>query len=221
MAQLSASVICADHLNLFEDLSQCHKNGIDQFHFDVMDGNYVPRFGLYPEILKQIKENFNMPVDVHLMINDPEKYIDLFADNGADIFTFHIEATKHPTRLIDKIIKKKMKPGIALNPSTPVSNIKNLIGIIDYVLLMMIDPGVLGSPIYDFVYDKILETKFLFIEKNIKKYTIQIDGGVNLNSISKLITSGANNLVCGNSTIFRKHEDTIENQIKLITKLIS
>ena len=221
MVLLSASVICADHLNLFEDLNQCQQHGIDQFHFDVMDGNYVPRFGLYPEILKQIKLKFNVPVDVHMMIRDPEKYVELFAANGADVYTFHLESTEHPTRLIDKIIKNKMKPGIALNPATPTNNLKNLIGIIDYVLLMMIDPGVLGSPVYDFVYDKILEVKFLLVQKNIKNYTIQIDGGVNLNSISKLLSSGANNLVCGNSTIFRKNENTIEEQIRIVRKLIS
>jgi len=220
MVKLSASVICADHLNLIDDLIQCHQSGIEQFHFDVMDGNYVPRFGLYPEILVKIKENFSIPVDVHMMISEPEKYVELFANSGADIFTFHIESTNHPTRLIDKIIKNKMKPGIALNPATPTSSIKDLIGLTDYILLMMIDPGVLGSPVYDFVYDKILETKLFFVQKNIKNYTIQIDGGVNLNSISKLISSGANNLVCGNSTIFRKHEDTIENQMKIVKKLI-
>jgi ribulose-phosphate 3-epimerase len=166
MVKLSASVICADHLNLIDDLIQCHQSGIEQFHFDVMDGNYVPRFGLYPEILVKIKENFSIPVDVHIMISEPEKYVELFANSGADIFTFHIESTNHPTRLIDKIIKNKMKPGIALNPATPTSSIKDLIGLTDYILLMMIDPGVLGSPVYDFVYDKILETKFFFVEKN-------------------------------------------------------
>jgi len=221
MTKLSASVICADHLNLIDDLQECHTHGIDQFHFDVMDGNYVPRFGLYPEILAKVKEKFSIPVDVHMMISDPEKYIELFANNGADIYTFHVETTKHPTRLIDKIIKNKMKPGIAINPATPASTIKELIGLVDYVLLMMIDPGVLGSPIYDFVYDKITEIKFLFVQKNMKNYTIQIDGGVNLNSIVKLVSSGANNLVCGNSTIFRKFENSIENQIKLVRKLIS
>jgi ribulose-phosphate 3-epimerase len=167
MTKLSASVICAEPLNLFSDLKICLDSGIDQLHFDVMDGIFVPRYGLYPEILAEIKNNFNVPVDVHMMTKNPENYIDVFAKNKADYFIFHLESTSNPTYLIEKIKEKNMKPGIALNPATPSSSVKDLLGLVDYVLLMMINPGVLGSPVYDFVIDKIAEIKYLFVQKNV------------------------------------------------------
>jgi ribulose-phosphate 3-epimerase len=219
MSKIAASVICANPLNLFKDLHECAHNGIDQFHFDVMDGIFVPRYGLYPEILTQMKKEFSIPVDVHMMTENPEMYVETFKKAGADIYSFHIEATKHPTRLIEKIKQHDMRPGIALNPGTSVSAIKELIGQIDYVLFMMIDPGVLGSPVYDFVFNKIAEVKSLFEQKNIKNYVIQIDGGVKVDTISKLMSAGCNNLVCGSSTIFNK-SSSISNQIKFVEKLI-
>jgi ribulose-phosphate 3-epimerase len=219
MSKISASVICANPLNLFKDLHECSQNEINQFHFDVMDGIFVPRYGLYPEILTQIKKDFNIPVDVHMMTDAPENYVETFKKAGADIYTFHFEATKHPTRIIEKIIKNDMRPGIAINPATCTHSIKELIGLVDYVLIMMIDPGVLTSPVYDFTINKILEIKYMFEQKNIKDYVIQVDGGVKLGTISKLMCAGCNNLVCGSSTIFNK-SSSISEQIKMVQKLI-
>ena len=221
MCKLSASVICANPLDLQYDLNACVKGGIDQLHFDMMDGIFVPRFGLYPEILQQIKKNFNVPVDVHMMTDRPEQYVELFSNSGADYFVFHLESTYHPTRIINSIKKQKMIPGVAINPSTPVSLLENLIGEINYVCVMMIDPGILNSRTYNFVYEKIKSIDNLFKAKDISNYTIQVDGGVKVDTVKNLINAGANNLVCGTSTIFSQDKNPIDYKIELLRKIIS
>ena len=114
--KIAASLICADPINIEKDLKELINSKVELIHFDVMDGSFVPRYGLYPEILKKIKSFKNCPeVDVHMMVENPEEYIDLYKDSGADYYCFHIEASKHPHRVIKKIINSGMKAGIALN----------------------------------------------------------------------------------------------------------
>jgi ribulose-phosphate 3-epimerase len=216
MTKLSASLICADPINLKDDI-YCLENGnIDQIHFDVMDGIFVPRFGLYPEILQELKKISKKPVDVHLMIDDPEKHIDVYAKSGADYIVFHQEATKHSSRVVHKIKELGLKAGIALNPSTPIHFILDIIQDIDILCLMAIDPGILGGKFYNNIYNKISEAK-----KHNPNLEIQIDGGVKPETIPLMVKAGANNLVCGTGTIFRKHEDTIENKIKYIKTILT
>ena len=214
MAKLAASLICADPLNIKTDIQSLINGSIDQIHFDVMDGTFVPRFGLYPEILQEFKKNYITPVDVHLMIENPEDYLDLFKTYGADTITFHWETTKHASRIIHKIKKLNIKAGIALNPSTPASAISEILEDVDMVCLMAIDPGIVGGKFYDGIYNKISE-----ISNNKHNIEIQIDGGVTPTTIIKMIEAGANNLVCGTGTIFRKFEDTIENKIKDLRRI--
>jgi ribulose-phosphate 3-epimerase len=216
MIKLSASLICADPINLIDDINALENGNIDQIHFDVMDGIFVPRFGLYPEILQELKKVSKKPVDVHLMIDDPEKYVDIYASSGADYIVFHEEATKHSGRIIHKIKSLGIKAGMALNPGTPIHTITDLIQDIDILCLMAIDPGILGGKFYNNIYTKICEAK----NKN-PNLEIQIDGGVKPETIPLMINAGANNLVCGTGTIFRKHEDTIENKIKYIKSILN
>ncbi len=216
MIKLSASLICADPLYLKQDIDSLINGNIDQIHFDVMDGIFVPRFGLYPEILQELKKLTNKPVDVHLMIKNPEEYLNVYAESGADYIVFHWEATNHPSRIIHKIKTLGIKAGIALNPGTPISIIQELIQEIDILCLMAIDPGILGGRLYNNTYDKIAKARLL--NPNLE---IQIDGGVKPETIPLMVNAGANNLVCGTGTIFRKHEDTICNKIYEIKKLVS
>lgn len=219
--KIAASLICADPLNLESEVNELIQSKVDLIHFDVMDGSFVPRYGLYPEILKAIKTNENCPlVDVHIMAENPEDHIDIFSKSGADYFNFHIEATKHPHRVIKKIINSGMKAGVALNPNTSIQDLKWLIQDIDMVVLMTINPGIVGHKFIPEMYSKINELREFSIKNGKSDLIIEIDGGVTPSNINKLILSGADALVCGNGTIFRPHEDTIKNKVNDLRKII-
>ena len=218
---LTASLICSNPINIEQDLNQLIKGGIDSIHFDVMDGNFVPRYGLYPEILTEIRKHTDVFVDVHMMVNNPEDYIELYAKCKANLYCFHLESTKHAHRLISKIKSNGMLVGVALNPSTNVDALEYIINDIDMVCLMAINPGIVGSKLIPTIYQKIKDLKELAIRKNKTDLLIEIDGGVTIDNINDLIYHGANMLVCGSGTIFRPHEDTIENKIQLIKKHIN
>jgi ribulose-phosphate 3-epimerase len=219
--KIAASLICADPLNIEKDLNQLIKSNVELIHFDVMDGNFVPRYGLYPEILKRIKLSNKCPeVDVHMMVNNPEDYIELYSDAGADYYCFHIESTNHPHRIIKKVLNSGVKAGVALNPNTSLDCLKWIIQDLSMVVLMTINPGIVGHKFIDEMYIKISELKQMANKYN-PKLLIEIDGGVTPQNIDKLIDKGANTLVCGNGTIFRPHEDTIINKVESIRKILN
>lgn len=213
--KIAASLICADPLNLEKEVNELIQSKVDLLHFDVMDGSFVPRYGLYPEILRAIKTKENCPqVDVHIMSENPEDFIEIFALYGADYFNFHIEATKHPHRVIKKIVNSGMKPGIALNPNTSIESLKWMIQDIQMVVLMTINPGIVGHKFIPEMINKIKELRNFANQNDNKHLIIEIDGGVTPENIKDLIEAGADALVCGNGTIFRPHEDTITNKVK-------
>lgn len=220
--KIAASLICADPLNLENEVNELIESKIDLIHFDVMDGSFVQRYGLYPEILKAIKTKENCPlVDVHIMSVNPEDYIDVFATSGADYFNFHIEASKHPHRVIKKILNSGMKPGIALNPNTSIDSLKWMIQDIDMVVLMTINPGIVGHKFIPEMLNKITELRNFANQNGNNDIIIEIDGGVTPENTKELIKAGANALVCGNGTIFRPHEDTIINKVNHLRKILS
>ena len=198
---LSASLICGDPLNLLSDIKELEKGGIDYIHFDVMDGVFVPRLGLYPEVLSEIKSKTNIPVDVHLMVSKPEEYISDFVDAGADIITVHAESTNHLHRVIYKIINSGVKAGVALNPATGLHSVKYLLDDISLLLIMAINPGIVGHKLIPGMIQKIKDARGLVKDKDI---LIQVDGGVSFDSSSQMVAAGANMLVCGTSTIFKQ-----------------
>jgi len=213
--KIAASLICADPLNLEKEVNELIQSKVDLIHFDVMDGSFVPRYGLYPEILRAVKSKENCPlVDVHIMSENPEDFIEIFALYGADYFNFHIEATKHPHRVIKKIINSGMKPGVALNPNTSVKSLKWMIQDIQMVVLMTINPGIVGHKFIPEMINKIKDLRNFADQNNNRDLIIEIDGGVTPENIEDLIEAGADALVCGNGTIFRPHEDTILNKVK-------
>lgn len=220
--KIAASLICADPLNLENEVHELIQSKVDLIHFDVMDGSFVPRYGLYPEILKAIKTKGGCPlVDVHIMAENPEDHIDIFSKSGADYFNFHIEATKHPHRVIKKIINSGMKAGVALNPNTSIEELKWLIQDIDMVVLMTINPGIVGHKFIPEMYAKINELREFSVLNGKPDLIIEIDGGVTPENTNELIKAGANALVCGNGTIFRPHEDTIINKVNHLRKILS
>lgn len=217
--KLSASLICANIANLEKDLKVLKKNKIDQIHIDVMDGSFVPRFGLCPEILEIVKKIISIPVDIHLMIDKPERYIETFYNAGVnrkeDYIIFHFESTNAPDRILRLIKEKGVKAGVALNISTPLNVLDYILDNLDLVLLMGINPGILGHKLIPSVIKKITHLRKKIKNSNIK---IEVDGGVSFGSSRKLIDAGADILVCGSQTIFNK-DSLGKNIIKLRKEL--
>lgn len=217
---LSASLICADPLNMEADIAQLNQAKVDLIHFDVMDGSFVSRYGLYPEILTALKKKSTIPVDVHMMVNNPEDYILTFQSAGATYFNFHVEASQQISRIIKKIKDAGMKPGVALNPATPVNVLDWIMNDIDMVVVMAINPGIVGHPFIPSMLEKITAIRQLANEKGNQELLIEVDGGVTPKTAPDMITAGANVLVCGTGTIFRPQEDTIFNKTNSLRKLI-
>jgi len=202
---LAASLICGDFLNLKSDLKLLEKGKIDYIHFDVMDGLFVPRYGLFPEIISQIRSYTNIPLDIHMMVEDAEQYIETFVKAGVnkknDIFVVHAETTKHLDRVLKKIHEHGIKSGVALNPGTPLTVLDYVLPRLDLVMLMAINPGIVGHKLIPHIIDKVSDLK----EKLLKypDILIEVDGGVNFESAPKMLKAGATMLVCGTQTIYQ------------------
>jgi ribulose-phosphate 3-epimerase len=207
---LSASLICANMLNLEDELKKIELSGCDAIHFDVMDGVFVPRYGLYPEILELVKSVISIPVYVHMMTVEPEKYIQTFANAGADCIAVHAESCVHLHRTLKLIKSNGIKVGVALNIATPLSVLEYVLDEIDLIMLMAINPGIVGHKLIPNVFNKIRNLRDFLTLNNNDGIIIEIDGGVTFESAPKMLENGANMLVCGSSTIFKKDKPIIE-----------
>lgn len=214
---LSASIICANTLDLKKDIQQLEDGEIDYLHFDIMDGAFVPRLGLFPEMLASIKTITKIPISVHLMIEHPDNFIPIFANAGANMIIIHAESTRHLDRSIRLIKNAGVKAGVALNPATPLSVIDYVLDNIDLVMLMAINPGLIGHALIPGTLKKISDLKNKLCDY--PNILIEIDGGVTFKSAPDMIKMGANMLVCGSSTIFRP-EELISKKIKELRQLL-
>ncbi|GAA0734721.1 ribulose-phosphate 3-epimerase [Clostridium oceanicum] len=210
MMKLAPSILSADFSNLGEDIKTIDKYGADVIHIDVMDGMFVPNISFGVPIMKSIRKFTEKTFDVHLMIEDPARYVEDFVKAGADIITVHYEADRHIDRTIQYIKSLGCKAAIALNPGTPVSVIKDLIPNLDMVLIMSVNPGFGGQKYIDYCSDKIKEVKKLS-EKCNPNLLIEVDGGVNKDNIKNVVDCGANVIVAG-SAVFKNGE--VEKNIK-------
>lgn len=199
---LSASIICADMLRLRDQVSELVENKIDMIHFDVMDGVFVPRYGLHPEMLSAIRSVTDTPVDVHLMVCDPEPYIQQFCEAGADIITVHVEGNLHLDRTLRLIRKYGSRVGVALNPATSPKEIEWFFEDLDYILVMGINPGIVGHPLCTKIDEKISIVRGM-ADRASKAVIVAVDGGVSMVSAPQLVARGADCLICGTSTIFK------------------
>ena len=207
---IAPSVLSADFGNLQRDIEMINGSQADWFHVDVMDGRFVPNISFGFPVMKAIQEHAKKFVDVHLMIVEPEKYVEEFINYGADLVSVHYEACTHLHRTINLIQDKGAKAGVVLNPSTPVWVLEDIITEVDLVLLMSVNPGFGGQKFIENTYKKIRETKELILENN-STALIEIDGGVNTENAPKLFEAGADVLVAGNAVFASENpERTIE-----------
>lgn len=206
MLLIAPSVLSANFGNLKNDLEMINQSEADWFHVDVMDGVFVPNISFGFPIIKEIKKHAKKPLDVHLMITQPERYIDEFGIYGADIISVHIEASTHLHRTIQQIKSLNIKAGVAINPHTPISSLQDIIADIDVVCLMSVNPGFGGQKFITNTFHKVAQLKQLIIEKN-SKALIEIDGGVDFTNATELKKAGADVLVAGN-TVFSSQNPT-------------
>ncbi len=209
---ISASILNADFSRLGEEIAMINKSETDWFHLDIMDGVFVPNISFGFPIVEQVKKYAQKPLDVHLMIANPDAYIEKFKEAGADRLTVHIEACTHLNRTIQEIKKQGMKAGVSLNPHTPIHLLEDIIEELDLVLIMTVNPGYGGQKFIPGSYNKIKKLKQLIEQKNAHTL-IQVDGGVDLTNIRKLVDAGVNVLVIG-SFIFKS-----ANPLDTITQL--
>jgi ribulose-phosphate 3-epimerase len=212
--QISPSILSADFSQLGNEIKRLEEGGADLIHVDVMDGHFVPNLTIGPPVIKALKKNCSIKFDVHLMISPVHKYIDAYADAGADIITIHPEATDDLPASIKKIKNLRKKVGVSLNPETKVSIIKDHLEQIDLVLIMSVNPGFGGQKFMPEVLDKIKELKNIQREQNID-FDIEIDGGINFENSKIAIEAGANILVSG-TTIFKSNNGDIKKNIDLL-----
>jgi ribulose-phosphate 3-epimerase len=212
--QISPSILSADFSQLGAEIKRLEDGGADMIHVDVMDGHFVPNLTIGPPVIKALKKHCSLRFDVHLMISPVHKYIEVYANAGADIITIHPEATDNLKESILKIKDLNKKVGVSLNPNSKIDLIKNLLDQIDLVLIMSVNPGFGGQKFIPEVLEKIKELKKIQIKKNIN-FDIEIDGGINFDNCQAAIEAGANILVSG-TTVFKSNNGDIKKNINLL-----
>jgi ribulose-phosphate 3-epimerase len=214
---IAPSILAADFANIQQEVGMINESEADWIHVDVMDGVFVPNISFGMPVIKAIKKHAKKPLDVHLMIVQPERYVEVFREIGADILTVHIEASTHLHRTIQQIKATGMKAGVAINPHTPVSLLQDIIADIDLVCMMSVNPGFGGQKFIEHTYKKVSELKQLISATN-SKALIEIDGGVNQDNAKPLIQAGAGVLVAGNFVFSTPNPKEVIQRLKSISK---
>ena len=212
--KISPSILSADFSQLGNEIKRLEEGGADMIHVDVMDGHFVPNLTIGPPVIKALKKNCSIKFDVHLMISPVHKYIEAYADAGADIITIHPEATKNLDESISKIKSLNKKVGVSLNPESKLDLITNYLEKIDLVLIMSVNPGFGGQKFMPEVLDKVKQLKEIKSKKNMN-FDIEIDGGINFDNCQSAIDAGANILVSG-TTVFKSNNGDIKKNINLL-----
>ena len=208
MNYLAPSILAADFTKLGEQISIIEKSGVEMLHIDVMDGMFVPSISFGMPVIESIRKNSKLLFDVHLMIEEPDRYVETFAKLGADSITVHAEACTHLHRTIHHIKELGLKCSVALNPSTPLSVLDYVLQDLDMVLIMTVNPGFGGQAFIPEMYDKIRQLKNRITEKELKT-DIQVDGGVCFENVQDVLDAGANVLVAGSSVFKGNIEENI------------
>ena len=212
--QISPSILSADFSQLGNEIKRLEEGGADMIHVDVMDGHFVPNLTVGPPVIKALRKQCSIKFDVHLMISPVHKYIEAYADAGADIITIHPEATENLEESISKIKSLNKKVGVSLNPESKLDLITNYLEKIDLVLIMSVNPGFGGQKFMPEVLDKVKQLKEIKSKRNMN-FDIEIDGGINFDNCQSAIEAGANILVSG-TTVFKSNNGDIKKNINLL-----
>ena len=207
MIKLAPSILSADFARLGEQIQETESAGADYIHVDVMDGHFVPNITIGPLVVSAIRPTTRLPLDVHLMIESPEKYVGEFANAGADIITVHQETCPHLHRIVQQIKGFNKKAGVAVNPATPISTLEEILPYIDLVLIMTVNPGFGGQSFIETMPRKIAAMRQM-IDAHKLNVELEVDGGINLDTTARAVQAGANVLVAG-SAIFNKRESVV------------
>jgi ribulose-phosphate 3-epimerase len=198
--RLAPSILSANFASLGDDIRKVEEAGAQLLHVDVMDGHFVPNITIGPPVVKAIRKVTQLPLDVHLMISDPDKYIPAFVDAGAAILTVHAEATVHLDRTLNFIRSHNIAVGVSINPATPISTVKHALGLVDQLLIMSVNPGFGGQKFIEYSLDKIREARQIIEERKLN-CAIEVDGGIDPATLPAVVRAGAEILVAG-SAIF-------------------
>ncbi len=206
MVKIAPSLMCANFLHLQRDIEDLDRAGVDLFHIDVMDGHFAPNLAMNLETVRQIKTITQTPMDVHLMVDEPESYMSSLEQLHIEYASFHIEATKQPLRLIQDLKARGVKAGIALSPREGIENLLSFVEELDYLLVMTVEPGFVGQKFIPGTLEKISALKKLMDERNLG-FPIEVDGGISVETGRRCIERGASILVAGTSSIFSGTSD--------------
>ena len=213
MIELAPSILSADFARLGEQVSRAAEGGGTIIHVDVMDGHFVPNITLGPQLVKSLRRATKLPLDCHLMIENPDLYIPAFADAGADWISVHLEASRHLDRSLNLVKNHGCQAGVVINPATPVEALSEVLDIVDYVLVMSVNPGFGAQPFIPNSLHKLSKLRSLREQRNLS-YRIEVDGGVALDTVGRVVRAGAEILVAGNAVF--SHGDPKSNAEDLL-----
>ena len=211
--QLAPSILAADFARLGDEIAAAERGGADLIHVDVMDGHFVPNITIGPPVVRSIRKVTTLPLDVHLMIEDPDKYLEAFVDAGANMISVHVEVLPHLHRTVSQIKKLGAKAGVVLNPSTPVIALQDIVADVDYVLVMSVNPGFGGQVFIPHSLSKIRAVRTL-LDSVGNTTPIEVDGGVDLTTVASVVTAGARMLVAGNAIFGGGHAESAARELR-------
>ena len=212
---LSPSILAADFTKLGEQVHLLDESGAQYVHIDVMDGMFVPSISFGMPLIKSLRKVTDRIFDVHLMVEEPSRYIDEFVECGADLLTVHAEACTHLDRTIDAIKEKGIIAGVALNPATPLSAIEYVLPKVDMVLIMTVNPGFGGQKLIGYTVDKVRDLKRMIEERSLKT-DIEVDGGVNTENVGRIMDAGANIIVAGSAVLRGDIEENVKSFLRIM-----